>query len=53
MPPSAPDDFSQGVGSAGEASGLRWMHLHMIEEYARHSGHAEPVRERVDGATGD
>lgn len=47
------DDFSQGVGSAGEAFSLRWIYLHMIEEYARHNGHADLVRERVDGATGD
>ncbi|WP_329153060.1 DinB family protein [Streptomyces anulatus] len=38
---------------AGEAFSLRWICLHMIEEYARHNGHAGPVRERVDGATGD
>ncbi|MFD3740183.1 Mini-circle protein [Streptomyces sp. CB00316] len=47
------DDFSQGVGSAGEPFSLRWIYTHMIEEYARHNGHADLVRERVDGATGD
>ncbi|QNS02347.1 DinB family protein [Streptomyces xanthii] len=31
---------------------LRWIYVHMIEEYARHNGHADLVRERVDGATG-
>ncbi|MCX2968902.1 MULTISPECIES: DinB family protein [Streptomyces] len=31
---------------------LRWIYLHMIEEYARHNGHADLVRERVDGVTG-
>jgi uncharacterized damage-inducible protein DinB len=31
---------------------LRWLYLHMIEEYARHCGHADLVRERIDGATG-
>jgi hypothetical protein len=31
---------------------LRWIYLHMIEEYARHNGHADVLRERVDGATG-
>jgi uncharacterized damage-inducible protein DinB len=31
---------------------LRWVYLHMIEEYARHNGHADLLRERVDGATG-
>jgi len=32
---------------------LRWILTHMIEEYARHNGHADLLRERVDGATGD
>ncbi|KIQ65364.1 Mini-circle protein [Kitasatospora griseola] len=31
---------------------LRWIYVHMIEEYARHNGHADLVRERIDGATG-
>lgn len=32
---------------------LRWVYQHMIEEYARHNGHADLIRERVDGVTGD
>ncbi len=32
---------------------LRWIYVHMIEEYARHNGHADFLRERIDGATGD
>ena len=32
---------------------LRWLYLHMIEEYARHNGHADLLRERIDGVTGD
>jgi uncharacterized damage-inducible protein DinB len=32
---------------------LRWIYLHMIEEYARHNGHADLIRESIDGATGD
>jgi uncharacterized damage-inducible protein DinB len=32
---------------------LRWVYLHMIEEYARHNGHADLLRERIDGATGN
>ncbi|WP_413811663.1 DinB family protein [Streptomyces sp. OE57] len=32
---------------------LRWIYLHMIEEYARHNGHADLIRERIDGVTGD
>ncbi|MDT0379755.1 DinB family protein [Streptomyces sp. DSM 42041] len=31
---------------------LRWILVHMIEEYARHNGHADLLRERLDGATG-
>ena len=44
------------VGAAprhGELVSLRWVQLHMIEEYARHNGHADLLRERIDGATGD
>lgn len=37
---------------SGRPSTLRWLYLHMIEEYARHSGHADLVRECVDGTTG-
>jgi uncharacterized damage-inducible protein DinB len=36
----------------GEYS-VRWIYLHMIEEYARHNGHADLLRERIDGKTGD
>ncbi|MGA6158645.1 DinB family protein [Stenotrophomonas sp. NPDC087984] len=32
---------------------LRWIYLHMIEEYARHNGHADLIRERIDGVTGE
>lgn len=32
---------------------LRWIFLHMLEEYARHNGHADLLREAIDGATGD
>lgn len=35
----------------GEVS-LRWVLAHMIEEYARHNGHADLLRERIDGAVG-
>ncbi|MFF4020417.1 DinB family protein [Streptomyces sp. NPDC001843] len=31
---------------------LRWVLMHMVEEYARHNGHADILRERIDGATG-
>ncbi|HYN33922.1 MAG TPA: DinB family protein [Ilumatobacteraceae bacterium] len=32
---------------------LRWVLVHMIEEYARHNGHADLLREAIDGTTGD
>jgi hypothetical protein len=31
---------------------LRWIYVHMIEEYARHNGHADLIRELVDGNVG-
>jgi uncharacterized damage-inducible protein DinB len=37
----------------GERVTLRWVLVHMIEEYARHNGHADLIRERIDGAVGD
>ena len=37
----------------GEDVSLRWILVHMIEEYARHNGHADLLRERIDGAVGD
>ncbi len=32
---------------------LRWITVHLIREYARHTGHADLLRERIDGATGE
>ncbi|MFF5707178.1 DinB family protein [Streptomyces sp. NPDC012794] len=37
----------------GEVFSLRWVYTHMIEEYARHNGHADLLREHIDGATGE
>lgn len=37
----------------GRAPSLRWILCHMIEEYARHNGHADLLREAVDGLTGE
>jgi uncharacterized damage-inducible protein DinB len=43
----------EAIGSRrGEPYSLRWIYLHMIEEYARHNGHADILRELVDGETG-
>ena len=42
-------------GSDRRSAGIsvRWMLVHMIEEYARHNGHADLLREHIDGTTGD
>ena len=37
---------------SGDEYSLRRVMLHLIQEYARHNGHADLVRERIDGATG-
>ena len=37
----------------GDAPSLRWILVHMIEEYARHNGHADLLRESVDGRSGE
>jgi uncharacterized damage-inducible protein DinB len=41
-----------GITRSGERCSLRWIYVHMIEEYARHNGHADLIRELVDGAVG-
>ena len=47
------DALSKRVAEpTGESWSLRWIATHMIEEYARHNGHADLLRERVDGTTG-
>ena len=37
----------------GRRFSLRWILAHMIEEYARHNGHADLIRESIDGETGE
>jgi uncharacterized damage-inducible protein DinB len=37
----------------GETFTLRWILVHLIEEYARHNGHADLIRESIDGQTGE
>jgi uncharacterized damage-inducible protein DinB len=37
----------------GQTPSLRWILVHLIEEYARHNGHADLIRESVDGLTGE
>ena len=53
-------DSGDGLGrlakrtfSDGRSPSLRWILCHMIEEYARHNGHADLLRESIDGATGE
>ncbi|MEV6010155.1 DinB family protein [Streptomyces sp. NPDC051976] len=48
-----PGRLAVRVGSNGFSPSLRWIICHMIEEYARHNGHADLIRESVDGATGE
>ncbi len=36
----------------GREVDLRWIYVHMISEYARHCGHADVIREMIDGTTG-
>lgn len=47
------DQRSQRRTEDGKAPSLRWILVHMIEEYARHNGHADLLREAVDGETGE
>jgi hypothetical protein len=54
------DDFVNGVADLGmtgrqvgaEGTSLRWVLVHVLEEYARHCGHADLLRERIDGRVG-
>ena len=42
-----------GTAWHGATVTLRWVLIHMVEELARHAGHADVLRELIDGATGD
>lgn len=44
-------DASEDPGS-DEAYSLRWILLHVLEEYARHNGHADLLRQSIDGSVG-
>ncbi len=48
----APDLDVVGNDSRRGAISLRWVLMHMVEEYARHLGHVDLLRERIDGAVG-
>jgi hypothetical protein len=47
------DALAQVKSRSGEPFTLRWIILHMIEETARHNGHADLLRESIDGLTGE
>jgi uncharacterized damage-inducible protein DinB len=49
---AAPSLDITGTHRDGDAVSLRWVLVHMIEEYARHLGHADLLRERIDGKAG-
>jgi uncharacterized damage-inducible protein DinB len=47
------DRSARHTWADGRAPSLRWILCHMIEEYARHNGHADLIREAVDGEVGE
>jgi uncharacterized damage-inducible protein DinB len=47
------DELVLTAGRDGERWNLRWILLHLIEETARHCGHADLIREAVDGSVGE
>jgi uncharacterized damage-inducible protein DinB len=48
------DTLSVRESRRGEGKfSLRWIVTHMVEEYARHNGHADLIRESIDGVTGE
>jgi hypothetical protein len=48
----APDLDVTGLEPGAGPVSLRWVMMHMIEEYARHNGHADLLREQIDGVVG-
>ncbi len=47
------DQLAKRTWPSGESPSLRWILVHMIEEYARHNGHADLLRESIDGRVGE
>lgn len=47
------DQLARRTWPDGRSPSLRWILCHMIEEYARHNGHADLIRESIDGSTGE
>ena len=50
---AAAPDLDRLAASTKRPVSLRWILIHLIEEYARHNGHADLLRERIDGAVGE
>jgi hypothetical protein len=50
---AAAQSMDQLAADARDDVSLRWIMVHMIEEYARHNGHADLLRELIDGAVGE
>lgn len=49
----AQDDLSRTIELRSNTYSVRWILMHLIEEIARHAGHADIIRETIDGETGD
>jgi len=47
------DATARGGSKRHQDATLRWVLVHMVEETARHNGHADAVRELIDGTTGE
>lgn len=50
--PAGLDQPAVRISPRGLQPSMRWILVHMIEEYARHNGHADLIRESIDGAVG-
>jgi uncharacterized damage-inducible protein DinB len=46
------DDRCRGLAASEAPANLRWVLMHLLEEAARHAGHADIIRELIDGSTG-
>ena len=51
-PPRASTSPAEGLGADEAPVNLRWVLMHLLEETARHAGHADILRELIDGRTG-
>lgn len=50
---TSPDDLAgRADRRTGERASARWIWVHLVEEYAQHNGHADLIRESIDGQTG-